>query len=56
VAILSGVLNSSTAVKVNIEIMQAFVWLRRLLVAHKESTIKLAKMQKRCIRKMSSPR
>lgn len=47
VAMLSGVLNSPTAVKVNIEIMRAFVRLRRLLVAHSELAKKLAEMEKK---------
>jgi hypothetical protein len=47
VAMLSGVLNSPTAVKINIEIMRAFVRLRRLLVAHSDLAKKLAEMEKK---------
>ena len=36
VAMLSGVLNSPTAVQVNIEIMRAFVRIRQMLSAHKD--------------------
>ena len=46
VAMLSGVLNSPTAVRVNIEIMRAFVRLRRLLAAHTELAKKLSEMEK----------
>jgi len=47
VAMLSGVLNSPTAVKVNIEIMRAFVRLRGLLAAHTELAKKLSEMEKK---------
>ncbi|MBC8418775.1 MAG: ORF6N domain-containing protein [Desulfobacterales bacterium] len=47
VAMLSGVLNSPTAVRVNIEIMRAFVRLRRLLAAHTELAKKLSEMEKK---------
>jgi DNA repair protein RadC len=41
VAMLSSVLNSERAIKVNIEIMQAFVRLRRLLASHTDLARKL---------------
>lgn len=47
VAMLSGVLNSPRAVKVNIEIMRAFVRLRRLLATHTELSNKLLEMEKK---------
>jgi len=47
VAMLPGVLNSPTAVKVNIEIMRAFVRLRRLLAAHTELAKKLSEIEKK---------
>lgn len=47
VAMLSGLLNSPRAVKVNIEIMRAFVRLRRLLASHTELARKLSQMEKK---------
>jgi hypothetical protein len=44
VAILSSVLRSNRAVEVNIEIMRAFVYLRRFLSTHKELAQKLAQL------------
>ena len=41
VAMLSGILNSERAIHVNIEIMRAFVRLRRILSSHKELARKL---------------
>lgn len=41
VAMLSGVLNSPTAIKVNIEIMRAFVQLRKLIDTNKELALKI---------------
>lgn len=46
VAMLSSVLRSPRAIKVNIEIMRAFVQLRKLLISHKELAEKLDKMEK----------
>ena len=46
VAMLSGVLNSRRAVRVNIEIMRAFVRLRRLLSSHADLGRKLAALEK----------
>ena len=47
VAMLSSVLRSTRAVQVNIEIMRAFVRLRRLLGSHEELAAKLAEMEQR---------
>lgn len=47
VAMLSGVLHSKKAVKVNIQIMRAFVRLRSILSSHKEFEIKLKEIEKR---------
>lgn len=47
VAMLSSVLRSKRAVKVNIEIMRAFVRLRGILAAHKELAAKLAKLEEK---------
>jgi hypothetical protein len=47
VAMLSSVLRSPRAVRVNIEIMRAFVKLRRLVQSHAELAGKLAALEKR---------
>jgi len=47
VAMLSSVLNSERAVKVNIEIMRAFVKLREMLSSHKDLARKLNEMEKK---------
>jgi len=47
VAMLSGVLKSPRAVKVNIEIMRAFVRLRQLMASHTELAGKLLEMEKK---------
>jgi hypothetical protein len=47
VAMLSSVLRSKQAVKVNIEIMRAFVRLRQLLSTHKELASKLIELERR---------
>ena len=47
VAMLSSVLRSGRAVRVNIEIMRAFVRLRGMLAAHKEFARQLAEMEKK---------
>lgn len=47
IAMLSGVLNSPRAVRVNIEIMRAFVRLRQLLASHVELARKLEELEKR---------
>jgi hypothetical protein len=47
VAMLSSVLRSPLAVRVNVEIMRAFVRLRRLLVSHEDLARKLEKLEQR---------
>jgi hypothetical protein len=47
VAMLSSVLRSKRAVMVNIEIMRAFVRLRRMLAAHADLARKLAAMERK---------
>ena len=45
VAMLSSVLNSKQAVRVNIQIMRAFVKLREVLLTHKDLAIKLEALE-----------
>ena len=47
VAMLSSVLRSDRAVRANIEIMRAFVRLRRLLASHEDLAVRLAEMEQR---------
>lgn len=47
VAMLSSVLNSERAIRVNIEIMRAFVALRKILASHIELAQKLAELEKK---------
>lgn len=47
VAMLSSVLRSERAVRVNIEIMRAFVRMRRVLQEHAELAAKLAQLEKK---------
>ncbi|MDA1060959.1 MAG: ORF6N domain-containing protein [bacterium] len=47
VAMLSSILRSKRAVSVNIEIMRAFVHLRRILSIHKDLEAKLTRLEKR---------
>jgi phage regulator Rha-like protein len=47
VAMLSSVLNSERAIQVNIEIMRAFVRLRRILASHAALTRKLDALEKK---------
>jgi phage regulator Rha-like protein len=47
IAMLSSVLRSERAVRVNIEIMRAFVKLRSLLAAHAELSQRLDELEKR---------
>lgn len=47
VAMLSSVLNSPRAIKVNIEIMRAFVRLRKILASHVELARKLEALEKK---------
>ncbi len=46
VAMLSSVLNSDQAIEVNVQIMRAFVKLRRILSTHKDLARKLLEMEK----------
>jgi phage regulator Rha-like protein len=47
VAMLSSVLNSERAVKVNIQIMRAFVQLRRMLLTNQDLRLKIETMEKK---------
>jgi ORF6N domain-containing protein len=47
VAMLSSVLNSSRAIRVNIEIMRTFVRLREMMSTHKELSRKLETLEKK---------
>jgi hypothetical protein len=47
VAMLSSVLNRPRAIKVNIEIMRAFVRLRKILASHRELARKLEDLEKK---------
>ncbi|MCK4357790.1 MAG: ORF6N domain-containing protein [Candidatus Cloacimonetes bacterium] len=47
IAMLSSVLKSNRAVKVNIQIMRTFVKLRKLISSHKELLNKIEKMEKK---------
>jgi len=47
VAMLSGVLNSKRAIKVNIHIMRAFIKLRHILSSHKVFEMKLRELEKK---------
>jgi len=44
---LSGVLTSPRAIKVNVEIMRAFVRLRKILASHAELARKLEELEKK---------
>lgn len=46
VAMLSGVLNSDTAIEVNIRIIRVFTKLREYTLTHKEILLQLSKMEK----------
>ncbi len=50
VSMLSGVLNSETAVEVNIQIIRIFSLMRELLLTHKDILIKLEQMEKKMIK------
>lgn len=47
VAMLSSILNRPKAIRVNIEIMRAFVRLRRILASHEDLARKLEELEKR---------
>ena len=49
VAMLSSVLNSERAIKVNIQIMRAFVKLKELLLTHKDLAIKLEALERKYV-------
>jgi hypothetical protein len=49
VALLSSVLRSERAVRVNIEIMRAFVRLRQLLFSHADLVTKLEALKRRLV-------
>lgn len=48
VAMLSSVLHSKRAIRVNVEIMRTFVRLRQLLASHADLAAKLAELEKTC--------
>jgi hypothetical protein len=50
VAMLSSVLNSKTAIKVNIQIIRVFSKIRELMFTHKNILIKIEQIQKRMIK------
>ena len=45
VAMLSGVLNSGTAIKVNIRIIRIFTKLREMIITHKDILLKLEQLE-----------
>jgi hypothetical protein len=47
---LSSVLNSETAIEVNIQIIRIFTRMRAVLLTHKDILIKLEKVQKKLLR------
>jgi len=47
VAMLSGVLNSERAVKVNIQIMRAYTKMREMLLTHKDLLLKMEELEKK---------
>jgi hypothetical protein len=47
VAMLSGVLNSERAIAVNIQIMRAFTYLRRMLLTNRNLRHKIEEMEKK---------
>ncbi len=56
-AMLSGVLKSGRAVRVNVDIMRAFVKLRRMVASHAELARKFASLEKKTgsLRSCSTP-
>jgi hypothetical protein len=46
VAMLSSVLNSTTAIQVNIQIIRIFTKMREVLLTHKDILLKLEKLEK----------
>ena len=49
VSMLSSVLNSDTAIEVNIRIIRIFAKLREMLLTHKDILLKLEQMEKRMV-------
>jgi hypothetical protein len=49
VAMLSSVLNSETAIKVNIRIMRIYTKMRELLLTHKDILVKLEQIEKKLL-------
>jgi hypothetical protein len=47
VAMLSGVLNSDRAIKVNIQIMRAYSKVREMLLTHREILLKMEEIERR---------
>ena len=54
VAMLSGLLNSDTAIEVNIAIMRAFVFLRQYAMSHKDLTEKLKELERKYDQKFNT--
>ena len=50
VAMLSGVLNSNTAIDVNIQIIRVFTRMRKLIVEHKDLLLKLDDIEKKLMK------
>ncbi len=50
VAMLSSVLNSRTAIKVNIQIIRVFTRMRELLLTHKDILLKLEQLEKKLLK------
>ena len=46
IAMLSGILNSDTAVNVNIQIIRVFTRMRKIMLTHKDIMLKLEQMEK----------
>ena len=53
VSMLSSVLNSDTAIEVNIRIIRIFTRLREMLLTHKDILLKLEQMEKQMIENSS---
>lgn len=52
-AMLSGILNSTKAIDVNISIMRAFVFIRQYALSHKDLTTKLNELERRYNKKFN---
>jgi len=53
VAMLSSVLNSERAIKVNIQIIRIFTRMRQLILTHKDILIKLERLEKQMVKQNS---